>query len=57
MARHSLGVGLAREQLGLALSGGVSQEALQGSEDVTRQLSVLVRPVVAAPLHTLYRPR
>lgn len=50
-------MGLAREQLGLTARGGVREEAFQRSEDVARQLSVLVRAVVPAALHALYRPR
>lgn len=50
-------MGLAREHLGLTRGGGVGKKAFEGAEDVARQLSVLVRPVVAAALHALYRPR
>ena len=50
---RALGVGLAREQAQLLRGAAPLQQALERPEDVARQLSMLVGPVVPATLHTL----
>ena len=53
----TLWVGLSGKKAQLSGGAGIPSQALQGDKYVTRQLSMLVWPVVAATLHTLDRSR